>query len=524
MKTTVLITGADGFVGQNLQLHLAERADVAVRRFTRANTLAELPALLQGVDWVFHLAGVNRPQDPTEFTTGNADLTQALCDALAARGRRVPVVYTSSTQAALDNPYGRSKRAAEDALFALQREHAVPVHVFRLPNVFGKWARPHYNSAVATFCHNTARGLPIQVNDPAAPLTLVHVDDVVARFLQLLDGADAASTPTPSLRGAEGDAAIQPGASAATAASITTAAPPASAVTGSPRFARDDGNYPSLRGGEADAAIQSGASTAAAASTATAAPTSGAPLDRHASLAMTNPPSLRGAAGDAAIQSGASTAAAASTATGTVASPASAALDRHGLRPRDDGVADGAGDDKPTFDTITPQYTTTVGEVARLIQAFAASRDNLLTERVGTGLVRALYATYVSYLPVESFAYPVPMHGDARGVFVEMLRTPDCGQFSFFTAHPGITRGGHYHHSKTEKFLVIQGQARFKFRHMQTGQVHELVTDGAHAQIVETVPGWTHDITNIGPDELVVMLWANEVFDRDKPDTFACAL
>ena len=423
MKTTVLITGADGFVGQNLQLHLAERADVAVRRFTRANTLAELPALLQGVDWVFHLAGVNRPQDPTEFTTGNADLTQALCDALAARGRRVPVVYTSSTQAALDNPYGRSKRAAEDALFALQRASGCPVHVFRLPNVFGKWARPHYNSAVATFCHNTARGLPIQVNDPAAPLTLVHVDDVVARFLQLLDGADAASTPTPSLRGAEGDAAIQ----------------------------------------------------------------SGAP-------------------------------------TPTAASPASTALDRHGLRPRDDGVADGAGDDKPTFDTITPQYTTTVGEVARLIQAFAASRDNLLTERVGTGLVRALYATYVSYLPVESFAYPVPMHGDARGVFVEMLRTPDCGQFSYFTAHPGITRGGHYHHSKTEKFLVIQGQARFKFRHMQTGQVHELVTDGARAQIVETVPGWTHDITNIGPDELVVMLWANEVFDRDKPDTFACAL
>ena len=108
--------------------------------------------------------------------------------------------------------------------------------------------------------------------------------------------------------------------------------------------------------------------------------------------------------------------------------------------------------------------------------------------------------------------------------FAEMLKTPDCGQFSYFTAHPGITRGGHYHHSKTEKFLVIKGQARFKFRHMQTGQVHELVTDGAHAQIVETVPGWTHDITNIGPDELVVMLWANEVFDRDKPDTFACAL
>ncbi len=178
--------------------------------------------------------------------------------------------------------------------------------------------------------------------------------------------------------------------------------------------------------------------------------------------------------------------------------------------------------DVPAYDAVTPQYTTTVGEVARLIQAFAASRDNLLTERVSAGLVRALYATYVSYLPVESFAYPVPMHGDARGVFVEMLRTPDCGQFSCFTAHPGITRGGHYHHSKTEKFLVIQGTARFKFRHMQTGQVHELGTDGERGQIVETVQGWTHDITNIGTDELVVMLWANELFDRARPDTVAC--
>jgi UDP-2-acetamido-2,6-beta-L-arabino-hexul-4-ose reductase len=116
------------------------------------------------------------------------------------------------------------------------------------------------------------------------------------------------------------------------------------------------------------------------------------------------------------------------------------------------------------------------------------------------------------------------MHGDARGVFVEMLKTPDCGQFSFFTAHPGITRGGHYHHTKTEKFLVIKGEARFKFRQMQTGEEHELVTSGAKAEIVETVPGWTHDITNIGSDEMVVMLWANEVFDRQKPDTYACPL
>jgi UDP-2-acetamido-2,6-beta-L-arabino-hexul-4-ose reductase len=373
----ILITGSNGFIGKNLQLHLAERKDVEVVCFTRNHDVAELPQLLQGVDCVFHLAGVNRPQDPQEFVSGNVDLTQALCQAVcdvaAATGKKVPIIYTSSAQAARDNPYGQSKRGAEDALLAVARSHRVPVHIFRLPNVFGKWCKPNYNSAVATFCHNIARGLPILVNDPAAPVTLVYVDDVIERFVQLMDGADAA-------------------------------------------------------------------------------------VD-----------------------------------------------------------ADG-------FATVAPQYTTTVGELARQIQAFKDSRDTLITERVGTGLVRALYATYVSYLPVELFAYEVPQHADSRGVFVEMLKTPDAGQFSYFTAHPGITRGGHYHHSKTEKFLVIKGQARFKFRHMQTGQAHELVTCGEKPEIVETVPGWTHDITNIGADEMVVMLWANEVFDRARPDTFACPL
>ncbi len=373
----VLITGADGFIGKNLQLHVAERKDMQLVCFTRSHNVAQLPALLQGVDFVVHLAGINRPQDPAEFVSGNLDLTQALCTAIAAvavsTGKKLPVIYTSSTQADRDNPYGTSKRRAEDALFALQRAHGVPVHVFRLPNVFGKWCKPNYNSAVATFCHNTARGLPIQINDPAAPVTLVYVDDVIARFLQLMDGADAA-------------------------------------------------------------------------------------------------------------------------------------LDANG------------------FATVAPQYSSTVGELARLVQAFKDSRATLMTERVGTGLVRALYSTYVSYLPPDLFAYPVPQYGDPRGVFAEMLKTPDCGQFSYFTAHPGITRGGHYHHSKTEKFLVIKGQARFKFRHMQTGETHELISNGEKAEVVETVPGWTHDITNIGSDEMVVMLWANEVFDREKPDTFACPL
>lgn len=373
----VLITGANGFVGKNLQLHLVERKDLQVLCFTRESDAAQLPSLLREVDFVFHLAGVNRPQDPQEFSVGNTELTQVLCRAVgvvaADTGRKIPVVYTSSTQAARVNPYGQSKRLAEEALFALQCTSGVPVHVFRLPNVFGKWCKPNYNSAVATFCHNIARDLPIQVNDPAASLTLVYVDDVVERFIQLLDGADA--------------------------------------------------------------------------------------------------------------------------------------------------MVDADG-----FASVAPQYTTTVGELAAQIQTFKDSRSTLMTERVGAGWIRALYATYVSYLPVEAFTYTVPMYSDPRGVFAEMLKTPDCGQFSYFTAHPGVTRGGHYHHTKTEKFLVIKGQARFKFRHMQTGEAYELVTSGDKAEIVETVPGWTHDITNIGSDEMIVMLWANEVFDRARPDTVACTL
>lgn len=373
----VLITGAGGFVGKNLRLHLAERKDVSIFCFERENSLDELQDLVTEVDFVFHLAGVNRPQDPQEFFSGNTDLTKVLCDAIVAvnvsSGRKIPVIYTSSIQADRDNPYGQSKLQAELALGALGKDHGIPVFVFRLPNVFGKWCRPNYNSVVATFCHNIARGLPIQVNDPAAAVTLVYVDDVLARFMALMDGADAQ-------------------------------------------------------------------------------------------------------------------------------------LDEQG------------------FATVSPQYSMTVGELAAHIHAFRDSRQSMVMERVGTGFLRALYSTYLSYLPAELFSYTVPQHGDPRGVFVEMLKTQDSGQFSYFSAHPGVTRGGHYHHTKTEKFLVIKGEARFKFRHMETGETYELLTRGDKAEVVETVPGWTHDITNIGHDEMIVMLWANEIFDRERPDTFACPL
>jgi UDP-2-acetamido-2,6-beta-L-arabino-hexul-4-ose reductase len=365
----VLVTGANGFIGKNLLQHLAERSSLEVVSFTREDDPKQLKAFLGGVDFIFHLAGINRPKDPTDFTTGNTDLTRTLCEAIAASKRRIPVVYTSSVQAGLTNPYGVSKRLAEDILLDLYRATDNPVHMFRLPNVFGKWSKPNYNSVVATFCHNVAMDLKLQINDPLAPLTLVYVDDVVGRFIQLMDGAEPA-------------------------------------------------------------------------------------------------------------------------------------LDANG------------------YEMVTPQYSTTVGELANQIKAFKESKSTLMTQRVGTGLVRALYSTYLSYLPIEKFSYSIPMHGDTRGVFVEMLKTPDCGQFSYFTTHPGVTRGGHYHHTKTEKFLVIRGVARFKFRHILTGEAYELVTSGERAEIVETVPGWTHDITNIGNDEMIVMLWANEVFDRQKPDTY----
>ena len=362
----VLITGADGFVGKNLCQHLSERKDVEVVTFTRSNSAAELPALLQGVDCVFHLAGTNRTTNEADFQCGNADLTAQICTAIGRRSDSAPIrfVLSSSTQAERDNAYGKSKKCAEDAVFAAAvASHIIP-YVFRLPNVFGKWCKPNYNSAVATFCHNIARDLPISVNDPATALTLTYVDDVVSTFLSILDS----KSPTPALG---------------------------------------------------------------------------------------------------------------------------------------------------QFAEVKTTYKTTVGEVADLIRLFHADRHQLKTEHVGTGLTRALYATYISYLPPDQFSYPVARHADARGVFVEMLKTPTSGQFSYFTAKPGITRGGHYHHTKTEKFLVIQGQARFCFRDMATGETRELITTGEEARIVDTAPGWAHDITNVGQDELIVMLWANEIFDRD---------
>jgi len=369
----VLVTGSDGFIGQNLVAHLREGNEFEILPYTRSCGESALRRLVADSDFIFHLAGVNRPQEVSEFAAGNADLTRRLAGLVTESGRQVPVVFTSSVQAHLDNPYGRSKRAAEDALLAHAAATSVPVYIYRLPNVFGKWCRPNYNSAVATFCHNIARDLSITINDSTAPMSLVYIDDLIEEYTQVLQyhcAGGGASLPGP-------------------------------------------------------------------------------------------------------------------------------------------------------FREVAPIYATTVGKLADRIRSFKESRASLTTERVGTGFLRALYSTYLSYLPPKSFAYSIPKHVDPRGEFVEVLKTPDCGQFSFFTAHPGMTRGGHYHHSKNEKFLVIRGRAKFRFRQIVSGETAEIETSGDAPQIVETAPGWSHDITNIGDTEMIVMLWANELFDRSRPDTFA---
>jgi len=362
----VLVTGSNGFIGKNLIVRLNELS-IQITTYTRKNSTQDLEGLIKDADCIVHLAGENRPKDEKDFDIVNAGLTASICDAARSSGKKISIILASSAQADLDNAYGKSKLDAEVAVKALEIDTGCPVHVYRLPGVFGKWCKPNYNSVVATFCHNISHDLSIQVNNPNFELSLVYIDDVVKEFVKVIRGE---------------------------------------------------------RGGEKELSVQ-------------------------------------------------------------------------------------------------PEYKIKLGDLADQIKRFKESRDSLITEKVGSGVVRNLYSTYLSYLSPEQFSYSIPSHGDERGMFAEMLKTKDSGQFSFFTAGPGVTRGGHYHHSKTEKFLVVQGEAKFGFRHIATDETHEIITTSKELKIVETVPGWSHDITNIGTEEIIVMLWANEIFDPDNPDTIA---
>lgn len=367
----ILVTGAEGFIGKNLCVRLGEYPGVEVLKLKRGDDIATLKSLTAKADVVYHLAGENRPEDPNAYMETNHGLTAALCgavrDELVFSGRRIPIVFASSSQSILDNPYGRSKRAGEEALESLANEVDIPVTVFRLPGVFGKWSKPNYNSVVATFCYNIARGQPIHIAAPERCISLVYIDDVVEAFVQAVEN------------------------------------------------------------------------------------------------------SFQGY----------------------------------------------------SISSVASEHTITLGNLADLIKGFAEDRSALRIANVGGGLERALYATYISYLPLDSFSYDIPQHADGRGTFVEVLKTATCGQFSFLTAGSGVTRGGHYHHSKVEKFVVIQGDAHFKFRHIVTDERFEVRASGEKPQVVETIPGWAHDITNVGKEDLIVMVWANEVFDHERPDTIA---
>lgn len=366
---TVAVTGAAGFIGRNLVQRLKEEG-FAVHAITRETDPAEMARLIDESDVVFHLAGANRPESIDEFTRSNCDYTRTVADAVAGSPKRPLVIHSSTGKVGEPGDYARSKQEGEAIILALAGSEAANVAVFRLPNVFGKWARPNYNSAVATFCHNLARGLPIRIDKADAPLSLLYIDDLIDQWLALL----------------------------------------------------------------------------------------------------ANPPAESG------------------------------------------------------FIEPSHVHETTVGAVAAQIAGFAQGRTSGYVGPVANGLERALYATYVTYLPLEHFSYALEQHADERGTFAEVLKTEASGQLSYLTAYPGVTRGGHYHHSKVEKFVVVHGRARFRFRNLLSGEQCELETAAERPAAVETIPGWTHDITNIGDDLLVVLVWANEPFDPARPDTIAMAL
>lgn len=386
----ILITGAKGFVGRNLCAALNEikfgrdrRADhvicqdpsqLTIFEYDKDSTVEQLDAYCSDADFVFHLAGVNRPERAEQFMEGNYDFSSMLLDTLKKHGNTCPVMLSGSVQATLTgrfagSEYGKSKKAAEELFFAYGRETGADVLVYRFPNLFGKWCRPNYNSAIATFCHNTAHGLDIQVNAPELEMELVYIDDLVEEMIRALRGQ----------------------------ANRTT-----------------------------------------------------------------------------------------------------------------DGYC-----------AVPVSHRTTLGHIAETICSFAELRRELNVPKLDDPLTRKLYSTWLTYLPEEKFIYDLKMNCDERGSFTEIIRTADRGQFSVNVSRPGITKGNHWHHTKNEKFVVVSGHGLIQLRQIGTDKIVEFEVSGSRIQVVEMIPGWTHNIINLSDtDDLVTFMWANEPFDPNKPDTF----
>ncbi len=361
----VLITGSNGFIAKNLIEHLKRDENIKLYLYAKDDSAYLLEAYVNEADFIFHLAGINRPKNTDEFYTGNSELSKTITDILIKENKNTPIVLSSSTQAVLDNDYGKSKLEAETCLLKYSKETSADIFIYRLPNVFGKWCKPNYNSVISTWCNNIANNLDIQVNDETVELNLVYVDDVINSFIKNLN-------------------------------------------------TKNDDKY---------------------------------------------------------IQ----------------------------------------------IDTI---YKITLGKIRDLLLAFKENRTSLIIPTVASGFERALYATYLSYLSGDDFSYALKGHKDDRGTFYEILKTLDSGQFSLSTTAPGITRGNHYHHTKNEKFLVVKGVALIEFRHIVTNEIISYKVSDSKMEIIEMIPGYTHNIKNTGNEEMILILWANETFDQNNPDTY----
>lgn len=361
----ILITGSKGFIGKNL-IELLKRAKYTdLFFFNKESTDLELETFIQNADFIFHLAGVNRPEKIDEFYEGNTALTEKLIALIEKNHRKIPILLTSSTQAVTDNDYGKSKYEAEILIQNYSKKNDVSAYIYRLPNVFGKWGKPNYNSVIATWCYNVTRNLSLQINDPSKVLELVYIGDVVSHFLRQLNN----------------------------------------------RTQRCE------------------------------------------------------------------------------------------------------------YYNIQPIYQKSLSEINQLLEQFKISRNNLLIPKVGQGFERALYATYLSYLPENAFSYELKGHQDDRGTFYEILKTVDSGQFSLSTTKPGITRGNHYHNTKNEKFLVVKGEALIELRNIYSDEIIQYNVSDQKMEVVEMIVGYTHSITNVGNTEMILLIWASETFDPTSPDT-----
>ena len=361
----VLVTGAKGFIGRNLVTTLKQDTNLEVIEVDIEQSVEELKQATLESEFIFHLAGINRPKDEKEFFEGNTGLTETIIETLKQHQKKTPILITSSIQAELENAYGQSKKAAEDALKNYSQETGANSYIYRLPNVFGKWCRPNYNSAVATFCHKIARNEEIWVNNRNILLNLVYIDDVVRCFIETMQSQPKSTD----------------------------------------------------------------------------------------------------------------------------------------------------------YLEVTPVHPATLGEIVDLLVSFKESRETRTVAKMDDPLAKKLYSTYLSYLPEDQFSYPLQMNVDHRGSFTEFIKTPDRGQVSVNISKPGITKGNHWHHTKNEKFLVVSGTGVIRFRKVDSDEIIEYFVSGEKLEVVDIPVGYTHNIENLGTTDMVTIMWCNECFDPEKPDT-----